>query len=82
MSTDDVLDQIAAAVADRDVGPDAMRAGGPELTWPTVTNADLLDFANTMRQTYVALTQEGFTEQQALIIIGQIIASNTIGGWG
>ncbi len=43
---------------------------------PIEPSADLRELANTLRQTYVALTQEGFTEEQALFIIGQIIAAN------
>lgn len=31
-------------------------------------------------QTFVALQQEGFTESQALVIIGQILAANSSGG--
>lgn len=39
-------------------------------------SADLRILANALMQTYVALTMEGFTEDQALVIIGQIIAAN------
>lgn len=34
-------------------------------------------FASIARQTFIALTLEGFTEQQALVIIGQMIAANS-----
>jgi hypothetical protein len=30
-----------------------------------------------MRQTFIALMNEGFTDHQALIIIGQILAANS-----
>jgi hypothetical protein len=32
--------------------------------------------ASALRQMYVALMAEGFTEQQALVILGQAIAAN------
>ncbi len=44
------------------------------MTSPIEPSADLRQMASAMRQAYIALTSEGFTEQQALIIIGQIIA--------
>jgi hypothetical protein len=43
---------------------------------PIEPNAELRTLANTLHQMFVALTQEGFTEQQALVIIGQILAAN------
>lgn len=43
---------------------------------PIEPSADLRELASALRQTYVALTQEGFDERQALIIIGQILAAN------
>lgn len=43
---------------------------------PTEPSADLRMLASTLRQTFVALTAEGFSEQQALVIIGQILAAN------
>lgn len=46
---------------------------------PVEPNADARAFAKACHQTYVALTLEGFTEQQALTIIGQMIAAN-LGG--
>lgn len=41
--------------------------------------ADLRAMASTLWQMYVALTKEGFTESQALKIIGEIIASSMPG---
>jgi hypothetical protein len=46
---------------------------------PVEPTADARTFAATCFQFYTALTMEGFTEQQALIIIGQMIAANTGG---
>jgi hypothetical protein len=43
---------------------------------PIEPSADLRTFASWMRQTYVALTLEGFTEREALVIIGQLLAAN------
>lgn len=37
--------------------------------------ADLRQLAATLWQAYIALTSEGFNERQALIIIGQMLAS-------
>lgn len=45
---------------------------GPEATEPS---ADLRTLAKTLWETYVALCKEGFSETQALTIVGQIIAS-------
>lgn len=42
---------------------------------PQEPSADLRTTANMLRQTFVALTNEGFTERQALVIIGQILAA-------
>lgn len=47
---------------------------------PIEPAADLRQLANALRQTFLALVQEGFTEQQALVIIGQILAANAAGG--
>lgn len=44
---------------------------------PIEPAADLREMASILRQTFIALKQEGFTEQQALIIIGQLLAANT-----
>lgn len=44
---------------------------------PVEPSADLRVLASTLRQMFVALTMEGFTEQQALIIIGQCIAAQS-----
>jgi hypothetical protein len=46
---------------------------------PTEPSADLRTMAAFLWQTYVALTLEGFSEQQALTIIGQIVFSQ-LGG--
>ena len=43
---------------------------------PIEPSADLRQLASALRQTYLALTQEGFTEQEALTIIGQILVAN------
>lgn len=42
-------------------------------------SADLRLMASAFMQMYVALTHEGFTENQALKIIGQVIAANSGG---
>lgn len=47
---------------------------------PIEPSADLRQLANVLRQTYLALMQEGFTEAEALAIIGQIISANMGGG--
>ena len=38
-------------------------------------SADARTFAKGMRQLFVALQQEGFTVQEALVVIGQVIAA-------
>lgn len=43
---------------------------------PIEPSADARDFAKACYQIFVALTLEGFAEQQALIIIGQMVAAN------
>ena len=43
---------------------------------PIEPSADLRQLASILRQTYLALVQEGFTQQEALTIIGQILAAN------
>lgn len=43
-------------------------------------SAELRQLAGTLYGMYVALVDQGFTEQQALIIIGQILAANASGG--
>lgn len=45
---------------------------------PIEPSADLRAAANQLRQTYIALVSEGFTVQEALAIIGQILTA-TIG---
>ncbi len=42
----------------------------------TEPSADLRQFASVMWQMYTALTLEGFTEAQALVVIGRVLASN------
>lgn len=42
---------------------------------PIEPHADMRQMANVYHQMFVALTQEGFTEQQALQIVGVIIHS-------
>jgi len=48
----------------------------------TEPNADARTFARTMRQLFVALMLEGFTEAQALQIIGMGIAASVSGQGG
>lgn len=43
---------------------------------PVEPAADMRKFAAGMRQIYLALTQEGFSDREALIIIGQMLSSN------
>lgn len=47
------------------------------MTAPMEPSAELRQAANAMRQMFIALTNEGFTAQQALTIIGQMLAANT-----
>jgi hypothetical protein len=37
--------------------------------------AELRQAAHTIRETYIALTNEGFTETQALHIVGQLLVA-------
>lgn len=46
---------------------------------PIEPSADLRTFASFIRQMHIALVCEGFTEQQALVIVGQTIAAQTGG---
>lgn len=46
----------------------------------TEPTADLRSFATTLWQLYVALTDSGFNEHQALVVIGQTIAAATMNG--
>jgi len=46
---------------------------------PIEPAADLREMANILRQYFIALTQEGFTEHQALQIIGTTIAAGNPG---
>jgi len=47
---------------------------------PREPSSDLRQLASILHQTFVALVQEGFTEQQALVVIGQILSANASGG--
>lgn len=42
---------------------------------PIEPRADLRQAANELRQMYLALIQEGFSEREALTIIGQILGN-------
>jgi len=46
---------------------------------PTEPTADLRQMASLLRQTFIALVNEGFTEAQALKIVGEIIGSTMRG---
>lgn len=46
---------------------------------PIEPAGDLRQMANILRQMYIALMAEGFTTQEALVIIGQCIAANSGG---
>lgn len=48
----------------------------PEGRGPVEPSADSRQFAVAMHQMFTALTLEGFREDQALIIIGQVIAAS------
>lgn len=43
---------------------------------PIEPAADAREVARAVHQQFVALTQEGFTEHQALVIIGQMISGS------
>ena len=47
---------------------------------PLEPSSDLRIAANAMRQMYVALVNEGFSEEDALRIIGYILAGRTPSG--
>ncbi|MFJ1539284.1 hypothetical protein ACIODS_12145 [Micromonospora chalcea] len=50
-------------------------------TRPIVEPAsDIRQFASVMRQMFVALRNEGFSDREALSVIGQVIAANISGG--
>lgn len=46
---------------------------------PREPSADLRQLASVLHQTFTALVAEGFTEAQALVIVGQILAANSGG---
>lgn len=43
---------------------------------PQEPSSDIRQAARGIREVYVALTQEGFSSQEALVIVGQILAAN------
>jgi hypothetical protein len=43
-------------------------------------SADTRAGAHSIAEMYVALRREGFTEQQALIIVGQVVAASVMRG--
>ncbi len=43
---------------------------------PTEPAADLRRLASALWQIFVALQSEGFSEQQALVVVGQILVAN------
>ncbi len=43
-------------------------------------SADLRRYAHFLRQMFVALTEQGFSEQQALAVVGHVIHANLAGG--
>jgi len=45
-------------------------------------SSDLRQWANFHRQMFVALTGEGFTEDQALTLVGEVLAAAIIGSDG
>jgi hypothetical protein len=47
---------------------------------PIEPSADMRAFAKMCHEMFVALGMEGFSTQEALTIIGQMIAANTGGG--
>ena len=46
---------------------------------PIEPSANIREFSHTMREFFLGLIQEGFTEPQALVIIGQLLAANMQG---
>jgi hypothetical protein len=49
------------------------------MSGPTEPSADLRQAASALWQMFVALRSEGFNEQQALVVIGQVLAANSGG---
>lgn len=47
------------------------------MSGPVEPSADLRQMASILFQTFVALEAEGFTESQALALVGSLIAANT-----
>lgn len=46
---------------------------------PVEPSADLRDLAHALFETYTALVNQGFTEQQALTIVGQMLTAGAGG---
>ncbi len=42
---------------------------------PTEPSSDIRQAASALRQIFVALMAEGFSEQQALVIVGHVLAA-------
>lgn len=53
-----------------------MAAPKPGLNGPVEPSADMREFAGTLRQMFVALIEQGFSEQEAFNIVGITIASS------
>ena len=58
----------------------AARLRGMTSTSPREPRADLRAAAIHLHELFVALTNEGFTEGQALTILGQVLAANQKNG--
>lgn len=48
----------------------------------TEPSADLRQFASCLRQMFVALRNEGFSEREALAVLGTVVAANVQGNGG
>jgi hypothetical protein len=51
----------------------------PGLNGPVEPNAQMRDLANSLRQLYIALVEQGFTEAEAFQIVGVTVAAS-LGG--
>ncbi len=47
---------------------------------PMEPNADMRTFAANLRQMYVAMTNEGFTPNEALTVIGTVLSASIFKG--
>lgn len=47
---------------------------------PVEPSADLRQAAKALREMYIALTSEGFSPSETLVILGHAISANTNGG--